>query len=242
VTTERQFRIVHTNEEPLRAPARDLADPTHARHSLRDSLDRRLRRARRRRVAGGGRRAVVVATCTLALGAAGAAAQEQAGESDDRRSSPASSTAVQAGYNVRALQRKIGVRADGRFGPKTRRALKRWQRRHGLQPDGVVGPRTLKALGLSRSKATARSAGTSGAQGDNAALLARIAECESGGDPTAVSPNGRYRGKYQFSRPTWKSLGGEGDPAQASEGEQDLRAAALLERQGPSAWPVCSKR
>ena len=36
-------------------------------------------------------------------------------------------------------------------------------------------------------------------------------------------------------------MGGSGDPAEASEGEQDLRAAALYEKQGPDAWPVCSR-
>ena len=74
------------------------------------------------------------------------------------------------------------------------------------------------------------------------ATLEGIASCESGGDPTAVSPDGRYRGKYQFTRATWRSLGGTGDPARATEAEQDRLAALLMERQGPSAWPVCSKR
>ena len=73
-------------------------------------------------------------------------------------------------------------------------------------------------------------------------VMQAIAECESGGDPTAVSPDGRYRGKYQFSRETWRSLGGTGDPAAAPEAEQDRLAAELMRRQGPSAWPTCSKR
>ncbi len=70
--------------------------------------------------------------------------------------------------------------------------------------------------------------------------LEAIAQCESGGDPTAVSPDGRYRGKYQFSRATWRRLGGRGDPARAPEAEQDRRAARLLEESGPSAWPTCA--
>jgi peptidoglycan hydrolase-like protein with peptidoglycan-binding domain len=234
---------VHSNEEPLRAAARDLADPTHSRRSLRASLDRRVRMARRRRLAGGGRRAVVVAASVLALGAAGAAAHQSGGATAGEQPAGSAATKAQAGYDVRAVQRKLGVRADGVFGPQTRRALKRFQRRNGLTPDGVVGPATLEALGL---QATASQASTRAAKGsaseDDAALLARIAECESGGDPTAVSPDGRYRGKYQFSRATWREMGGEGDPAEASEGEQDLRAFALLERQGPDAWPVCSKQ
>ncbi|MDQ3741655.1 MAG: transglycosylase family protein [Actinomycetota bacterium] len=68
-----------------------------------------------------------------------------------------------------------------------------------------------------------------------------MAECESGGNPKAVSPDGRYRGKYQFSRATWRSLGGKGDPAKAPEAEQDRLARLLMKRQGPSAWPTCSR-
>ena len=71
-------------------------------------------------------------------------------------------------------------------------------------------------------------------------VLERIARCESGGDPTAVSADGRYRGKYQFDRATWRSLGGSGDPADAPEAEQDHRAARLHVRQGTAPWPSCA--
>ena len=50
--------------------------------------------------------------------------------------------------DIRALQRKVGVSADGVFGPATERAVKRWQRRHGLVADGIVGPQTRSAMGL----------------------------------------------------------------------------------------------
>ena len=69
--------------------------------------------------------------------------------------------------------------------------------------------------------------------------LDAIAECESHGDPRAVSADGSYRGKYQFDRGTWKSNGGRGDPAKAPELEQDLRAAALYKAAGSSPWPNC---
>lgn len=75
--------------------------------------------------------------------------------------------------------------------------------------------------------------------GVSIATLAAIAECESGGDPTVVSADGSYRGKYQFSFSTWESVGGEGDPAAAPEVEQDYRAALLYSRAGSSPWPVC---
>jgi Transglycosylase-like domain len=75
--------------------------------------------------------------------------------------------------------------------------------------------------------------------GVSTATLNSIAACESGGDPTAVSPDGTYRGKYQFDYGTWASVGGSGDPAAASETEQDYRAALLYSRSGSSPWPIC---
>jgi transglycosylase-like protein len=71
------------------------------------------------------------------------------------------------------------------------------------------------------------------------ATLESIAACESGGDPTAVSSDGTYRGKFQFDYGTWESVGGSGDPAAAPEDEQNYRAALLYSRSGSSPWPIC---
>jgi lysozyme family protein len=59
-----------------------------------------------------------------------------------------SARVVSRGGAVRLLQRRLGIGADGIFGPGTRRALKRFQRAHGLTADGVAGPATWSALGL----------------------------------------------------------------------------------------------
>jgi hypothetical protein len=67
-----------------------------------------------------------------------------------------------------------------------------------------------------------------------------IAQCESGGNPATDTGNGFY-GKYQFTLQTWQAVGGTGNPAQASEAEQDRRAAALYAQSGPSPWPVCGR-
>ena len=71
------------------------------------------------------------------------------------------------------------------------------------------------------------------------ATMEAIASCESGGDPTAVSSDGTYRGLYQFDYGTWESVGGSGDPAAASAAEQTYRAALLYSQSGSSPWPVC---
>jgi uncharacterized protein YabE (DUF348 family) len=68
---------------------------------------------------------------------------------------------------------------------------------------------------------------------------AALANCESGGNPREVSSNGMYRGLYQFTIGTWQSVGGQGDPIDASPSEQTYRAQVLFRREGTSPWPVC---
>lgn len=53
-----------------------------------------------------------------------------------------------AGEPVKRLQEKLGVKADGQFGPGTEQALKDYQTKHGLAVDGVAGPDTFTQMGL----------------------------------------------------------------------------------------------
>jgi peptidoglycan hydrolase-like protein with peptidoglycan-binding domain len=138
---------------------------------------------------------------------------------------------------VAHVQQKLGVPADGVFGPQTGHAVRSFQARKGLTVDGVVGPQTAHALGV--DLAEGRSAGGGRRSVAVPSTLNRIAQCESGGNPRAVSSDGTYRGKYQFDRQTWQAMGGHGDPARASEGEQDRRALALYRDRGTSPWPAC---
>jgi hypothetical protein len=69
----------------------------------------------------------------------------------------------------------------------------------------------------------------------------RLRACESGGNYRAISPSGKYRGAYQFDQRTWESMGGVGDPADASAAEQDQLAMELYARRGKSPWPVCGR-
>ena len=140
------------------------------------------------------------------------------------------------GAAVRSIQEELGISADGIFGEQTERAVKRFQRSHNLVADGIVGPLTRRALGLgpfSSSSVRRTSARLP-------AILRQIAECESGGNPRAISPGGQYRGKYQFSRETWHNLGGSGDPAAAPEWLQDRLALKLYRLRGTAPWPNCS--
>ncbi|UNX55545.1 G5 domain-containing protein [Georgenia sp. TF02-10] len=73
-------------------------------------------------------------------------------------------------------------------------------------------------------------------------VWAALAQCESGGNPAAVSASGAYHGLYQFSVGTWQSVGGSGLPSQASPAEQTQRAQALQARSGWGQWPACSAK
>jgi hypothetical protein len=225
-------------------PDTDLANHGPWRESLRRSRPRRALARRDRRHRRGARSAATVAALSLTLAAGGAVAQERTGGASPSAAGGAAPAAGAGtallelrGSAVAALQRKLGILADGLYGPQTRRAVRRFQRANGLAVDGVAGPATLRALGLAaapvREASIAKPVPVS-------PQLERIARCESGGDPAAVSADGRYRGKYQFSRATWRAMGGTGDPAAAPEAEQDRRAAELLRREGTSPWPNCA--
>ena len=222
-------------------PTTDLAAPERWLASRRRARARRFAEARaaaRRRISG---RGIAAVAALMVLGAGGATAAERTASAPVTAGAAAASVLKRgsSGDLVAALQRALGVPADGVFGPRTARAVRRYQRAHGLAVDGIAGPATLSALGV--AAATVRTP-TATVGGPRSALLARIAQCESGGNPRAVSPDGRYRGKYQFSRATWRALGGSGDPARAPEAEQDRLAARLLAREGTSPWPACAAR
>jgi lysozyme family protein len=172
------------------------------------------------------------AVVVLAVVAASFAAGNAVAASRDSVRSQSVRSLHKAGTSVRDLQRALGIPADGVYGRQTRRAVRRFQRAHGLHVDGIAGAQTLAALGITAHQASSR---------DPAMVLERIAQCESGGDPTAVSADRRYFGKYQFSRATWRSVGGSGNPARAPESEQDSRALTLYQREGTKPWPVCGK-
>jgi cell wall-associated NlpC family hydrolase len=60
-----------------------------------------------------------------------------------------------SGDAVRQLQTKLGIAADGAFGPQTEAAVRAFQRSHGLPVTGLVGPLTRAALGVGGAAPTA---------------------------------------------------------------------------------------
>lgn len=106
-------------------------------------------------------------------------------------------------------------------------------------PVEVAAPVVATAAPVTTARSTYRAAAPTNytASGD---VFAKIRQCESGGN-YANKKNPTYRGAYQFSYGTWASVGGSGDPADASPAEQDMRAQMLYARRGASPWPVCGR-
>ena len=109
--------------------------------------------------------ATMVAVAAVSLGTATIGAQSaSAATSAQATSSTATFSGLvkqgSRGSVVKQVQRKVGVSADGIFGPATRNAVKRWQQRHGLVADGVVGSRTGTKMRLTSGSTTTRSAKT----------------------------------------------------------------------------------
>jgi cell wall-associated NlpC family hydrolase len=133
----------------LRSARRDLGDPRLWVASHHRSLARRNAAQISRRPSGA--RAGVALAVT-----AGAVAAPAVG----------AVSVASADSGLAAVQRALGVTADGQMGPQTRTAIRRFQRSHGLPVVGVAGPRTQAALGLdgdaASTHASLRSTGGSG--------------------------------------------------------------------------------
>ncbi|MCK6211032.1 transglycosylase family protein [Georgenia sp. EYE_87] len=107
------------------------------------------------------------------------------------------------------------------------------------EPEPAPAPAPAAAPTPSRS---APSSSASGGGAPTSGVWAQLAQCESGGNPTAVSANGLYYGLYQFSISTWQAMGGSGLPSQASPAEQTQRAQALQAQSGWGQWPACAAK
>lgn len=48
--------------------------------------------------------------------------------------------------DVAGMQKRLGVKADGKFGPATSKAVRAWQKENGLTADGIPGAKTMGAI------------------------------------------------------------------------------------------------
>ena len=97
-----------------------------------------------------------------------------------------------------------------------------------------------ESSGGSGGSASGGSAGTNdGPVGDD--VWAKLAQCESGGNPATNTGNGFY-GMYQFTLETWQSLGGTGYPHEADAATQTAMAKKLQAQSGWGQWPGCADK
>lgn len=82
------------------------------------------------------------------------------------------------GHWVKVAQRKLGVAADGIFGPVTESAVIEFQREQGLLVDGIVGPQTWDALTSNSSGGSG--GGDGGGQADGASAAVSYARAQVG--------------------------------------------------------------
>lgn len=107
----------------------------------------------------------------------------------------------------------------------------RWQRKLSAVREDYMAARRA-AASASRSLQSASGGGSS-------YCGSACVQCESGGNPQAVSPGGTYWGLYQFDYSTWVAHGGSpGSYGSAGAAEQ----AAVASRVNYQAWPVCGSR
>jgi cell wall-associated NlpC family hydrolase len=182
-----------------RTPADDgwaiLAQPPGERDLSRDAYwlasgerSQRRRNAPRRSALvrrGGGRASVALA----ALALAGTVASTAVDVAPAAASAGTGLRPGDSGPRVKALQRALGVRADGVFGPVTKRAVQAFQRAHGLEAKGVVGPLTAKALGLAGARTRSAPATAPVSVGTGAAAAVAAAQSKIG-SPYAAGATG----------------------------------------------------
>jgi hypothetical protein len=116
------------------------------------------------------------------------------------------------------------------------------QGRHRRTPQHrAPAPHTTNTVMVTGAAAVILAALPGTALADDGTDWAAVARCESGGNPAAVDPSGQHLGMYQFTRSTWASNGGRGDPRRASSAEQTRVAENVKRSQGMGAWPVCGR-
>jgi hypothetical protein len=92
--------------------------------------------------------------------------------------------------------------------------------------------------GLAVADATLAGAASAGG---SVAQFERLASCESGGNWSISTGNGYYGG-LQFNLATWRGVGMDGYPHQASKAQQIAAGQKLHSQRGWKPWPSCSRK
>jgi peptidoglycan hydrolase-like protein with peptidoglycan-binding domain len=129
------------------------------------------------------------------------------------------------GRQVRLLQEKLGITADGIFGPETEAAVRTFQSAHGLEADGIVGPRTSAALAGEAASVTAL------ADTAETAFSSSVREAVSDPAPSVPSAGAETHSKSTTTNPIVRlqeTLGVQVDGTFGPETERAVRHAQAL--------------
>ncbi|MDW3217708.1 MAG: transglycosylase family protein [Acidimicrobiales bacterium] len=116
-------------------------------------------------------------------------------------------------------------------------------------PTTTAAPSTTAPADDGADGTTTTTTAAPGPGSPTAAQWEVLRQCESSGNYSIVSANGRYRGAYQFSQATWDWVAAMDrpdlvgvDPASATPADQDALALSLWTRQGWRPWPICGQQ
>jgi hypothetical protein len=135
------------------------------------------------------------------------------------------------------VQKALGLRADRAYGPRTRRAVKRFQRRHGLTADGIVGPATWRLIKHARARQHRGTARRSSVRVRSRGSQVRRLQRALGVAADGVFGPGTSRAVRRFQRR--RGLTADGVVGPATWNALGIRAHTVLKRRGGSrhrAW------
>jgi peptidoglycan DL-endopeptidase CwlO len=137
-------------------------------------------------------------TDALGLGGGGAGAARSAPVASADSTGATGNDGTDAGAlppdRVQAMQRALGVSADGVIGPRTKAALQAFEAQHGLPADGVPDAEVLKALGVAAAPSGSDPSSTPAAapaapSGVQAAVASALTKVGSPYRAAAAGPN-----------------------------------------------------
>jgi peptidoglycan hydrolase-like protein with peptidoglycan-binding domain len=122
----------------------------------------------------------------------------------------ASSSAQSDPETIRQVQEQLSqkgehVSVDGKMGPQTRAALKKFQQKEGLQATGRLDQKTLAALGVDQSQSGA--IGSTGRSGSASESMGSSPSSPSSSSPSPAEPSGSTGGSSQGSTSSPSDMG-----------------------------------